>query len=222
MNKIPKCRSKYFIPQANNIKPAPKDSNREHLVPKITQKNLKFSANRQFGKDITNSIKSNGHNIYNNHATKISIADKNSNNNIYIKKHSSASQVSQKTQKLKISINDKKLRENKSGSMLNKKCDVTSSEYYYYKNNNIKKEYVPQAGNSKLHSSISFGVNNNLRPLSSINSNSISVRLSNPKTTKIHNNINNKGINMNMNNNYGNTNINNNKIEITHSNADLM
>ena len=192
MNKIPKCRSKYFIPQANNIKPAPKDSNREHLVPKITQKNLKFSANRQLM----------------------------SNNNIYIKKHSSASQVSQKTQKLKISINDKKLRENKSGSMLNKKCDVTSSEYYY-KNNNIKKEYVPQAGSSKLHSSISFGVNNNVRPLSSIN-NSISVRLSNPKTTKIHNNINSRGININVNNNYGNPSINNNKIEITHSNLDLM
>lgn len=220
MNKIPKCRSKYFIPQANNIKPAPKDSNREHLVPKITQKNLKFSANRQFGKDITNSIKGNGHNIYNNHTTKISIADKMSNNNIYIKKHSSASQVSQKTQKLKISINDKKLRENKSGSMLNKKCDVTSSEYYY-KNNNIKKEYVPQAGSSKLHSSISFGVNNNVRPLSSIN-NSISVRLSNPKTSKIHNNINSGGININVNNNYGNPSINNNKIEITHSNLDLM
>lgn len=143
-----------------------------------------------------------------------------SNNNIYIKKHSSASQVSQKTQKLKISINDKKLRENKSGSMLNKKCDVTSSEYYY-KNNNIKKEYVPQAGSSKLHSSISFGVNNNVRPLSSIN-NSISVRLSNPKTTKIHNNINSRGININVNNNYGNPSINNNKIEITHSNLDLM
>jgi len=220
MNKIPKCRSKYFIPQANNIKPAPKDSTREHLVPKITQKNLKFSANRQFGKDITNSIKGNGHNIYNNHATKISIADKMPNNNIYIKKHSSASQVSQKTQKLKISINDKKLRENKSGSLLNKKCDVTSSEYYYYKNNNIKKEYAPQVGSSKLHSSISFGINNT-RPLSSINNNSISVRLSNPKTNKIHNNINNRNININVNNNYINSNLNN-KIEITHSNLDLM
>ena len=220
MNKIPKCRSKYFMPQANNLKIATKDILKEHLAPKITQKNLKFSASRQFGKDITNSIKGNGHNIYNNHTTKISIADKMSNNNIYIKKHSSASQVSQKTQKLKISINDKKLRENKSGSMLNKKCDVTSSEYYY-KNNNIKKEYVPQAGNSKLHSSISFGVNNNVRPLSSIN-NSISVRLSNPKTTKIHNNINSRGININVNNNYGNPSINNNKIEITHSNLDLM
>ena len=144
-----------------------------------------------------------------------------SNNNIYIKKHSSASQVSQKTQKLKISINDKKLRENKSGSMLNKKCDVASSEYYYYKNNNIKKEYPPQVGSSKLHSSISFGVNNT-RPLSSINNNSISVRLSNPKTTKIHNNINNRGININVNSNYINASINNNKIEITHSNLDLM
>ena len=222
MNKIPKCRSKYLVPsQANNLKPAPKDSNREHLVPKITQKNLKFTSNRQFGKDLTNSIKGNYHNICDNRASKIlNLADKKTGNNIYIKKHSSASQVSQKTHKVKIEINDKKLRENKSGSLLNKKCDVTSSEYYYYKNNNIKKEYAPQVGSSKLHSSISFGINNT-RPLSSINNNSISVRLSNPKTNKIHNNINNRNININVNNNYINSNLNN-KIEITHSNLDLM
>ena len=47
MNKIPKCRSKYFIPQANNIKPAPKDSNREHLVPKIKNNSKKFKIQRK-------------------------------------------------------------------------------------------------------------------------------------------------------------------------------
>ena len=225
MNKIPKCRSKYYIAQANNIKPAPKDSNKEHLVPKITQKNLKFSANRQFGKDITNSNKGNTHNNFNNHTTKIvTIVDKKSNNNVYIKKHSSASQVSQKSQKLKIGINDKKLRENKSGSLINKKSDISTSDNCNKNNNNLKQEYIPQQEGSKLHSSISFGINNiNTRLLSNNNNNSISVRLSNPKNNnKVPNNINTRSININ-NNNYPVGNIsNNNKIEITHSNLDLM
>ena len=225
MNKIPKCRSKYYIAQANNIKPAPKDSNKEHLVPKITQKNLKFSANRQFGKDITNSNKGNIHNNFNNHTTKIvTIVDKKSNNNVYIKKHSSASQVSQKSQKLKIGINDKKLRENKSGSLINKKSDISTSDNCNKNNNNLKQEYIPQQEGSKLHSSISFGINNiNTRLLSNNNNNSISVRLSNPKNNnKVPNNINTRSINLN-NNNYPVGNIsNNNKIEITHSNLDLM
>ena len=225
MNKIPKCRSKYYIAQANNIKPAPKDSNKEHLVPKITQKNLKFSANRQFGKDITNSNKGNTHNNFNNHTTKIvTIVDKKSNNNVYIKKHSSASQVSQKSQKLKIGINDKKLRENKSGSLINKKSDISTSDNCNKNNNNLKQEYIPQQEGSKLHSSISFGINTiNTRLLSNNNNNSISVRLSNPKNNnKVPNNINTRSININ-NNNYPVGNIsNNNKIEITHSNLDLM
>ena len=229
MNKIPKCRSKYFIPQVNNLKIGPKDSFKEHLVPKITQKNLKFSSNRQFGKDITNAMKENIHNIYINHNTKVvSIVDKKQNNNpIYIKKHSSASQVSQKGQKIKISLNERKLRENKSGSIINKKSDISSSDYYGY--NNIKNDNNLQ-GASKLHSSISFGVNynnnnyNNKRPIST--SNCISVRLSNPKNNnKILSNLNNRSINMNSNNIYpgfGNTINNNNKIEMTHSNLDLM
>ena len=225
MNKIPKCRSKYYIAQANNIKPAPKDSNKEHLVPKITQKNLKFSANRQFGKDITNSNKGNTHNNFNNHTTKIvTIIDKKSNNNVYIKKHSSASQVSQKSQKLKIGINDKKLRENKSGSLINKKSDISTSDNCNKNNNNLKQEYIPQQEGSKLHSSISFGINNiNTRLLSNNNNNSISVRLSNPKNNnKVPNNLNTRSININ-NNKYTVGNIsNNNKIEITHSNLDLM
>ena len=220
MNKIPKCRSKHFMPQANNLKIATKDLIKENLGPKITQKNLKFSASRQFGKDITNSVKGNIRGIYNNHSTKIvTIVDKRSNNNIYIKKHSSASQVAQKKEKLKIGVNEKKLRENKSGSMLNKKSDITIPDYYYYKNS-IKNDFAP--GGSKLHSSISFGMNQINRPISS--NNCISVRLSNPKNNnKIHTSLNNRSINLYNNNYSGIGNINNyNKIEMTHSNFDLM
>jgi hypothetical protein len=231
MNKIPKCRSKYFIPQVNNIKVTQKETIKEHLVPKITQKNLKFSANRQFGKDITNSVKDNIHSIlYNNHNTKvISIVDKKQNSKVYIKKHSSASQVAQKNQKTKIGVGEKKLREYKSGSLINNKNDITYSEYYYNNNNNnnSKNINVPQShqGGSKLHSSISFGINNK-RPISSVN-NCISVRLSNPKNnSKVYTILNNKSINIySSNNNYTgilNNNYNNNKIQHTYSNLDLM
>ena len=223
MNKIPKCRSKYFIPQANNIKVSQRESNKEKLAQKITQKNLKFSANRQFGKDITNSLKDNIHTIYNNHDTKIiSMVDKKPNSNIYIKKHSSASQVAQNNQKIKIVMNERKLRENKSGSMINnKKNEITVFEYY--NNKNLRNENFSQPGGSKLHSSVSFGINSK-RPLSNYN-NSISVRLSNPKSNKIQTSLNNRSINNNsINKNYigfGNYNYNH-KVELTHSNLDLM
>ena len=207
MNKIPKYKTKIFISQANNLQIALKESNKDNIpqkiTQKITQKNLKFNSNRQFGKDITNSVKGNFHNLYNNHCTKIvTIPNKKQNNKIYIKKHSSASQASQKKQKLKIALNEKKLRENKSGLMINKKND-----------------YLQQQG-SKLHSSISFGINNNnIRPISS-NNNCISVRLSYPKNNKPH--LNNRSINLH-NNNYGNfENMNYNNIINTHSNLDLM
>ena len=112
MNRIPKCRSKYYIPQPNNANPAPKESNKENLPPNLNKKALKFNASRHFGKDITNNIKSNIHNIYNNKNTKIvSILEKKQNNNtIYIKKHSSSSQVAHKNQKIKITVGEKRLR----------------------------------------------------------------------------------------------------------------
>jgi hypothetical protein len=225
MNKIPKCRSKYLVPsQANNLKPAPKDSNREHLVPKITQKNLKFNTNRQFGKDLTNSLKGNYHNVYENRASKIvNLADKKTGNNIYIKKHSSASQVSQKTHKVKIEINDKKLRENKSGSMINKKNDVLSSQYYCNKNYNIKHENAPQIGGAKLHSSISFGIKNT-RPSSSNNNTSISFKSSIPKNKNTSHQVINRSINIiSTHNNCSSGKISNNtKISTTSSNLYLM
>ena len=222
MNRIPKCRTKYCIPQPNNIKPSKKETTKENLAQKLSKKTLKFSANRQFGKDITNNIKSSIHSIYNNHSTKVvTVMEKNSdsnNNNIYIKKHSSTSQVAQKNPKIKISLGERKLRENKSGSMINKRSDITVSENYYNKNNNnTKKEYPPSnsiQGGSRLHSSISFGMNvNNMRPIPS--SNSISVRISNnPKNYKIYGNKNNRSINTHSNNIFygNNTNINNNSI----------
>ena len=224
MNKIPKCRSKYLVPsQANNLKPAPKDSNREYLVPKITQKNLKFNSNRQFGKDLTNSTKGNYHNVYDNRASKIiNLADKKPGNNIYIKKHSSASQVSQKTNKVKIEINDKKLRENKSGSMINKKNDVLSSQYYYNKNYNIKYDNAPQIGGTKLHSSISFGIKNT-RPISS-NNNSVSFKSSITKNKNTSKHVINRSINLiSSNNNFSNGKIiNNTRKSTTNSNIYLM
>ena len=228
MNKVPKCKPKFLIPHQNNIKISQKESFNEHLVPKITQRNLIFSGNRNFGKDISNSIKNNVKNINNNQSTKIDSAnDKKNNNNIYIKKHSSASQVAQKTQKIKIAINDKKLRENKSGAIINKKNDISINKDNY-KLMNTKKENininVAQNG-SKLHSSISFGVNNEGgRPFTG---NPTSVRVPCQKSNRLRNssinkisiskNINNNNIN-NINNNVGG----NNKKDFRATNMDLM
>ena len=240
MNRIPKCTSKYYIHQPNNINPAPKEFNKENLAQKISKKTLKFNSNRQFGKDITNNTKPNMNSIYNNHCTKIvTIIDKKQNvNNIYIKKHSSASQVNQKVQKIKIFSGERKLRENKSNSMINKKNEIIASESYYHKNNNnTKKENQIQTiqTNYRLSSSVSFGMNGNNRPISS--NNSISVRLSNPKNgnyfNKFYNNVNNRSINnihnSNISNNYNYSSIitnnikneNNNHIH-THTTLDLM
>lgn len=223
MNRIPKCRSKYYIPQPNNINPSQKEPNKENLAQKISKKTLKFNASRHFGKDITNNIKSSVHNIYNSQNTKIvTIIEKkqHNNNTIYIKKHSSSSQVAHKNQKIKINVGDKKLRENKSGSVINKS---TNTNTYNSNINNIetKKEKenikpIISGGRTKLHSSISFGVNtnNDNRPVSSNNTNnnnsiSVSVRLSNPK-------------NINNNNNKTHTNLNNRSISIHNSTSNLI
>jgi hypothetical protein len=240
MNHIPKCSSKHYIHQANNLKPSQKEPIKENLAQKISKKMLKFSGSRHFGKDLTNNIKPNMNSIYNNHCTKIvTIVDKKQ-NNIYIKKHSSASQVAQKPQKKNISSDERKIRENKSNSMINKKNESGTFETNYNKNNdNLKKEYQPpimQAG-TKLRSSISFGINANNRPISTnYNNKSISVRIQNPKNNnvnKFYGNMNNRSINNihnnintshNYNFNYTN-NINNNKNEYmnqTHITLDLM
>ncbi len=217
MNKVQKCKPKFLIPHQNNIKITQKESFNEHLVPKITQRNLKFSGNRNFGKDISNSIKNNIRNTNNNQSIKADSAIDKKTNNIYIKKHSSASQVSQKTQKIKISINDKKLRENKSGAIINKKNDISINKEY--KINNSKKENIVQNGGSKLHSSISFGVNNEGgRPFSG---NAGSIRIPSQKSNRLRNSsINKISISKNINNNIAG--VGNNKKDMRSSNIDLM
>ena len=212
MNRIPKYKAKYLIPHQNNLKIGEKESVKEHLVPKITQRNLRFSANRNFGKDISNSIKNNGPNSNSNHSKKNSTdMDKKINNNIYIKKHSSASQVSKKTQKIKISINDKKLRENKSGGIINKKNDISINKI------NLKKEKVTAGNGSKLHSSISFGINNGSnRP---VTGNAISVRIPSHKNNRLRNSSNNR---ISINKSNINVALGNNKNETTSSNLNIM
>ena len=221
MNRIPKCTSKYIIHQPHNIKPSQKESNKENLAQKISKKTLKFSASRQFGNEITNNNKPNINSIYNNHSTKIiTVVDKKQNlnnlNNIYIKKHSSLSQVVPKEQKIKSFSGERKLRENKSNSIINKK------------NNDIiikENTQLTNHANHKLYSSISFGMNstniNNNRPISGSN-NSISVRLSNPKngnyTTKYYGNINNRSINNIHNSNIYHHNYNFNYSSIINNN----
>ena len=230
MNRIPKCSSKFSIHQAKDIKPSQKEFSKENLAQKISKKMLKFSASRYFGKDITNNSKSNIHSIYNNHCTKIvTIVDKKQNaSNIYIKKHSSASQVVQKPQKIKNNLDERKIRENKTNFLIN------------------KKEYPPPSssqGGNKLHSSISFGVNYNIRPASTSNNNkSISVRISNPKnysnnnSNKFNASMNNRSVNSNNNasgHNYNfsytnninkivNNNIKNENMNKTHNALDIM
>ena len=231
MNHIPKCSSKFSIHhQAKDIKPSQKEFAKENLAQKISKKMLKFSASRYFGKDITNNSKSNIHSIYNNHCTKIvTIVDKKQNaSNIYIKKHSSASQVVQKPQKIKNNLDERKIRENKTNFLIN------------------KKEYPPPSssqGGNKLHSSISFGINYNIRPASTSNNNkSISVRISNPKnysnnnSNKFNGSMNNRSINNNNNtsgHNYNfsytnninkitNNNIKNENMNKTHNALDIM
>ena len=217
MNKVPKCKPKFLIPHQNNIKITQKESFNEHLVPKMTQRNLKFSGNRNFGKDISNSIKNNIRNTNNNQSIKADSAIDKKTNNIYIKKHSSASQVSQKTQKIKISIIDKKLRENKSGAIINKKNDISINKDY--KINNSKKENIVQNGGSKLHSSISFGVNNEGgRPFSG---NAGSIRIPSQKSNRLRNSsINKISISKNISNNIAA--VGNNKKDLRTSNIDLM
>ena len=215
MNRIPKAKGKYGIPHQNNMKNSQKESNVEHLVPKITQRNLKFSSNRNFGKEISN-IKNNNQNKHNN-----SKVDDKKTNNIYIKKHSSASQVSQKTQKIKIAINDKQLlKENKSGGLI-KKNDININKNNY-KIVNTKKEKINPVANSKLHSSISFGVNNNngSRPYSGVSN---SVRIPNQKNNKRPRNCSNTKISIEkINNNDVIISGNINKHELTTSNLNLM
>lgn len=162
MNKIPKYRVKYFVSQQNNSKISQRESYKEHIPPKITQRNLKLSGNRNFGRDITNSIKNNNQNICNNRSTIINGVERRSNNIINVQKHCSATQVTQKIEDIKITINVNKIRENKSGSCVhNKRNDISDIKVKEVnKKRNLRRENGVHMASSQLHNSISFGINN--------------------------------------------------------------
>jgi len=162
MNKIPKYRVKYFVSQQNNSKISQRESYKEHIPPKINQRNLKLSGNRNFGRDITNSIKNNNQNICNNRSTIINGVERKSNNIINVQKHCSATQVTQKIEDIKIAINVNKIRENKSGSCVhNKRNDISDIKVKEVnKKRNLRRENGVHMASSQLHNSISFGINN--------------------------------------------------------------
>ena len=162
MNKIPKYRVKYFVSQQNNSKISQRESYKEHIPPKITQRNLKLSGKRNFGRDITNSIKNNNQNICNNRSTIINGVERRSNNIINVQKHCSATQVTQKIEDIKIAINVNKIRENKSGSCVhNKRNDISDIKVKEVnKKRNLRRENGVHMASSQLHNSISFGINN--------------------------------------------------------------
>ena len=167
MQKIPKCKTKFIIPQPNYLKISKKeqlDDNINNNASKISQKKLKFSIGRRFGKDITNSIKENVQNNLIEASMKSINVEKSTHNNIYIKKHSSVSQVNQKEHQ-NLKIHEKKIQENKSGIMISKKAHSTSV-FNNNKNNNKREHLSSEMNNNnnkkstKLHNAISFGCNN--------------------------------------------------------------
>ncbi len=217
MNKIPKYRAKYFVSQQNNSKISQRESYIEHIPPKITQRNLKLSGNRNFGRDITNSIKNNNQSIYNNRSTVISGIERKSNNIINVQKHCSATQVTQKIEEIKIIANGSKLRENKSGSCVhNKKNDISNIKVKEVnKKRNLRRENGVHMASSQLHNSISFGINNVNKIISG---NVIYGKIPNQKYNKI---IINK-TNINNGNNNKISLCNNNKNDTNTSNMELL
>ena len=165
MQKIPKCKTKFIIPQPNYLKISKKEQQDDTInngASKISQKKLKFTM-RHFGKDITNSIKENVQNNLIEASMKSISIDKINNNSIYIKKHSSVSQVNQKEQNSK--IQEKKMIENKSGIMISKKAHSTSvftNNKILHKHGHITSEMNNKNNkkSTKLHNAISFGCNN--------------------------------------------------------------
>ena len=166
MQKIPKCKTKFIIPQPNYLKISKKEQQDDTInngASKISQKKLKFTM-RRFGKDITNSIKENVQNNLIEASMKSINVEKSTHNNIYIKKHSSVSQVNQKEHQ-DLKIQEKKIQENKSGIMISKKAHSTSvftNNKILHKHGHITSEMNNKNNkkSTKLHNAISFGCNN--------------------------------------------------------------
>ena len=217
MSKIPNYKIKYFVSHQINSKISQRESYKEHIPPKITQRNLKLGGYRKFGRDITNSIKNSSHDMYNNRTTIINGIALKSNNIINVQKHCSSNQVTQKIEEIKIITNGNKLRENRSGSCVhNKKNDISYiKEKEYNKKRNSRRENRVHMASSQLYNSISFGINNINKMVSG---NVIYGKIPNQKYSKI--NVNKTNINSNNNNRISL--CDNNKHDTSTSKMDLL
>ena len=199
MNQIPKSKIRHYIPP-----PFPQNKSQNNYLienPKISNNhnNTKFFISRNFGQDITNSLKNNDQNNPNISTINVKYR-KNRNsvnsNDIYIKKHSSATSISD--------INTRQtMNNNKLGGYVSRKnCNNNRANNSRQRNTRIEINKGLQL-NTKLHNSISYGNStkeirqytaNSIRN----NTNMISVKVSNINKSRERNN--NNRINVRVNN----------------------
>ena len=198
MNRIPKCKTKLIVfpQQPHYLKVNKKEITKEgNISNKITQKRLKFNNSRQFGKDITIAIKNISKEESKKLATTSIITDKviiykiilNLQNQIYIKKHSPASQVIQNQNcKTKIDVTKQiKIYINKSGMIKKRKSSViTLKNKVNYENNENKQ---PQF--KHIDSFLKNSCNDTKLSNSNLISNNIHQNSGNVNNCKIKNNI---------------------------------
>jgi len=199
MNQIPKSKIRHYIPP-----PFPQNKSQNNYLienPKISNNhnNTKFFISRNFGQDITNSLKNNDQ--INPNTSTINVKyRKNRNsvnsNDIYIKKHSSATSISD--------INTRQTTNNNKlgGYVSRKNCNNNRGNNSRQRNTRIEINKGLQL-NTKLHNSISYGNStkeirqytaNSIRN----NTNMISVKVSNINKSRERNN--NNSINVRVNN----------------------
>ena len=209
MNRIPKSKNRNYIPPPF----PPNKSQKENCldIPKISNNtnNIKFFISRNFGKDITNKTNNNVQNRQNNSLLKLNTNNTN-NKTIYIKKHSSATSVSD----INYKINNENINHNNklSGFVSKKNSSINNNNHNnksnYSRQRNAKMEINKDLQlNTRLHNSISYGNGNStLRSYKCNtlrnNTNMISVRVSkNSKSKeKKNNNTNNNQIIIKANN----------------------
>ena len=199
MNQTPKSKIRHYIPP-----PFPQNKSQNNYLienPKIStnHNNTKFFISRNFGQDITNSLKNNDQNNPNTSTINVKYR-KNRNsvnsNDIYIKKHSSATSISD--------INTRQTTNNNKlgGYVSRKNCNNNRGNNSRQRNTRIEINKGLQL-NTKLHNSISYGNStkeirqytaNSIRN----NTNMISVKVSNINKSRERNN--NNRINVRVNN----------------------
>ena len=191
MNQIPKSKIRHYIPP-----PFPQNKSQNNYLienPKISNNhnNTKFFISRNFGKDITNSMKNNEQ--HNQNISTINVnyrKNRNSvnSNDIYIKKHSSANSIVDLNNRQTTNNNNNKL----GGFVSRKNCNNNRINNSRQRNTRIEIKKGLQL-NTKLHNSISYGNSNKELRQYTVNSvrnntNMISVKVSSINKSREKNN----------------------------------